>query len=107
MEDIVKKNYWRRLKNLSYDHFWQALNELHSRAYEYAVEHVFEAMGMHPRISKPMIDMNHEHIWAEQYCLDDNMELQPDGEICERCGEVKDESTIQSSHNCHRPTYTL
>lgn len=56
MDDIVKKRYWQRMKQLSFDHFWQAQNELHSRAYEYAVNHVFEAMGMHPRISKPMIE---------------------------------------------------
>lgn len=38
--------------------------------------------------------MVHEHIWAEQFKLNDDMELEPDGYVCEICGEVTCEKVI-------------
>ncbi|MBD0381227.1 hypothetical protein [Paenibacillus sedimenti] len=57
MEDtIVLRKYWQRIKGLNFEHFSNAQNELHTRAYELAVQHVCEAMSCHPRISAKMVE---------------------------------------------------
>lgn len=56
MEDIVIRKFWQRMKNLNFEHFCDAMNELHTKAYELAVQHVCEAMSCHPRISAKMVE---------------------------------------------------
>lgn len=56
MQDtIVLRKYWQRIKTLNFEHFCNAQNELHTRAYELAVKHMTEAMSCQPRISANMI----------------------------------------------------
>ncbi|CAH1215185.1 hypothetical protein PAECIP111891_04225 [Paenibacillus allorhizoplanae] len=56
MDDIVKRKFWQRMKGLNFDHFCDAMNELHTRAYELGQKHTHEAMSCHPRISSNMIE---------------------------------------------------
>ncbi|NOV04742.1 hypothetical protein [Paenibacillus planticolens] len=55
MDDIIKRKFWQRMKGLNFEHFCDAMNELHTRAYELAQQHMTEAMSCQPRISANMI----------------------------------------------------
>jgi len=41
-----KRRYFQRLKSMSFDRFWRAMNEMHTRAYAKAEQHYREAMGI-------------------------------------------------------------
>lgn len=55
-DTIVLRKYWQRIKSLNFEHFCNAQNELHTRAYELAVQNMCEAMMCQPRISANMIE---------------------------------------------------
>lgn len=47
---------FQKMKGMSNMQFWHAMNNLHTKAYAMGMNHMKEAMGCHPRISKPMIE---------------------------------------------------
>ncbi len=53
---IDKKREFQRIKSMTTEHFWDFLERLNTQAYEMGKAHVKEAMQMHPRITKPMIE---------------------------------------------------
>lgn len=56
MDDDQKRRVFQKAKSLTTDKFWSWMNQLHTRAYALAIEHMTYAMSCHPRISKPMIN---------------------------------------------------
>lgn len=56
MDEREKKRQFQWVKTLSTEKFWSWMNQLHTRAYAKAVDHMREAMSCHPRISKRMVN---------------------------------------------------
>jgi uncharacterized protein YwgA len=56
MTDREKVKFFQKIKSLTTRGFWDLINALNSQAYDMAVKHMQEAMSMHPRISKRMIE---------------------------------------------------
>lgn len=55
-KQLDKRKIFQRMKSMTLDQFWQWMNVIHSDSYQLGMKHVKEAMEMHPRIYKPMID---------------------------------------------------
>jgi hypothetical protein len=56
MENLKLRKYFQWVKQLSFERFKDEMNYAHSRAYYLGQKHLIEAMEMHPRISKPMVN---------------------------------------------------
>ncbi|MEN1985218.1 hypothetical protein [Paenibacillus hubeiensis] len=56
MNDDQKRRVFQKAKSMTKEGFWIWMNQLHTRAYAKAIEHMTDAMSCHPRISKPMIN---------------------------------------------------
>ena len=46
MSRAEKRAFYQRVRKLSYREFWQAMDELHTRAYQLAAKHYQEAMDI-------------------------------------------------------------
>lgn len=64
--EIRKRKFTQQLKTQTHEKIWFALNELCTYCYEQGVKDMEEAMGMHKRISKPMIKQVKEK--AQEIC---------------------------------------
>lgn len=55
MNEREKKRQFQWVKSLSNETFWSWMNDIHTKVYALAMDHMKDAMSCHPRISKPMI----------------------------------------------------
>lgn len=46
MTEEQRRRYFQRMKSMSNEKFWQAMNELHTKAYAKAMQHYHEAMDI-------------------------------------------------------------
>lgn len=56
MNETKLRKYFQWIKTLSFERFKDEMNYAHTRAYYLGQKHLVEAMEIHPRISKPMIN---------------------------------------------------
>lgn len=56
MNEVDKRKIFQRVKGMTNEQFWVWFDQMHTRAYVLAVEHMQEAMSCHKRISRPMIN---------------------------------------------------
>ena len=56
MTDTQKRRIFQQIKSMTHAQYWDCLERVNTQAYLIGQDHMTEAMGCHPRISKKMVE---------------------------------------------------